>query len=65
MNPKAMVPRGAGNVRVLPDGHSDGEVRTLDAGKTHVSLPMKSGIVDPGWAKGRLVFRKGRSTGTV
>lgn len=65
MNPKAIVPRGAGNVRVLPEGHNEGEVRTLNAGKAQVSLPMKSGIVDPGWAKGRLIFRKGRSTGTI
>lgn len=66
MNPKAIVPRGAGNVRVLPGGHSDEEeVDTINAGKAHVSLPMKSGIVDPGWAKGRLIFRKGRPTGTV
>jgi len=66
MNPKAIVPRGAGNVRVLPEGHSEEEeVDTLNAGKAHVSLPMKGGIVDPGWAKGRLIFRKGRPTGTV
>jgi len=66
MNPKAIVPRGAGNVRVLPEGHSEEEeVDILNAGKAHVSLPMKSGIVDPGWAKGRLVFRKGRPTGPV
>eukprot|EP00534_Pseudo-nitzschia_fraudulenta_P003894 CAMPEP_0201117696 /NCGR_PEP_ID=MMETSP0850-20130426/1696_1 /ASSEMBLY_ACC=CAM_ASM_000622 /TAXON_ID=183588 /ORGANISM="Pseudo-nitzschia fraudulenta, Strain WWA7" /LENGTH=203 /DNA_ID=CAMNT_0047382215 /DNA_START=211 /DNA_END=822 /DNA_ORIENTATION=- len=66
MNPKAIVPRGAGTVRLLPEGHSeDDEVDTLNAGKATVSLPMKSGIVDPGWAKGRLVFRKGRPTGAV
>jgi hypothetical protein len=66
MNPKAIVPRGAGTVRVMPDGHSEEEeVYTLDAGKAHVSLPMKSGIVDPGWAKGRLAFRKGRPTGSI
>ena len=66
MNPKAIVPRGSGSVRVLPEGHSDEEEDyTLNAGKAHVSLPMKSGIVDPAWAKGRLVFRKGRPTGAV
>lgn len=66
MNPKAIVPRGAGSVRVLPEGHGDEEeVHSLNAGKAHVSLPMKSGIVDPGWAKGRLIFRKGRPAGTV
>jgi len=65
MNPKAIVPRGAGTVRVLPEGHSEEEVDTLIAGKAQVSMPMKSGIVDPGWAKGRLVFRKGRPTGPI
>lgn len=66
MNPKAIVPRGAGSVRVLPEGHSDEEeVDTLNVGKAHISLPMKSGIVDPGWAKGRPVFRKGRPTGSL
>lgn len=66
MNPKAIVPRGAGSVLVLPEGRSDEEeVLTLNAGKAHVSLPMKSGIVDPAWAKGRLIFRKGRPTGPV
>jgi len=66
MNPKAMVPRGAGNVRVLPEGHSDDvKVETLNAGKAYVSQPMRNGIVDPGWAKGRLIFRKGRPAGTV
>lgn len=66
MNPKAMVPRGAGTVRILPEGHGDGEeVNTLTVGKAFVTMPMRCGIVDPGWAKGRLVFRKGRSTGLV
>ncbi|VEU42914.1 unnamed protein product [Pseudo-nitzschia multistriata] len=66
MNPKAMIPRGAGTVRVLPEGHSDDvDVVALNAGKAFVSQPMKSGIVDPGWAKGRLIFRKGRPTGSV
>ncbi|OEU18975.1 hypothetical protein FRACYDRAFT_237263 [Fragilariopsis cylindrus CCMP1102] len=66
MNPKAIVPRGAGTVRILPDGHGDGEdVNTLTIGKAFVTQPMRSGIVDPGWAKGRLVFRKGRPTGVV
>jgi hypothetical protein len=66
MNAKAIIPRGAGTVRVLPDGHSVGETApTLQAGKVYVSLPMRAGLVDPSWAKGRAVFRKGRPTGTV
>jgi len=66
MNPKAIVPRGSGTVRILPEGHGNSDdVKTLSIGKAFVTLPMRSGIVDPGWARGRLVFRKGRSTGLV
>lgn len=66
MNAKAIIPRGTGTVRVLPDGHGMGEkASTLEAGKAYVSLPMRAGLVDPSWARGRSVFRKGRFTGTV
>jgi len=64
MNPKSVVPRGAAAVRVLPEGRGEDEqVNTMNLGKAFVSLPMRSGIVDPGWAKGRLAFRKGRPIG--
>lgn len=66
MNPKAIVPRGAVNVRVLPEGHRSEDVYpVLDVGKAHVSLPMRAGLVDVGWAKGRSVFRKGRVNGII
>lgn len=66
MNAKAIVPRGAGRVRVLPKGHGPNDKdESLTLGKTHVSIPMRAGIVDPSWAKGRAVFRKGRPTGVV
>lgn len=66
MNAKAIVPRGAGLVRVLPNGHgSNSRDESIYLGKAHVSLPMKAGIVDPTWAKGRAVFRNGRSTGML
>jgi hypothetical protein len=66
MNAKSIVPRGAGLVRVLPNGHSpQSKEESIHLGKAHVSLPMKAGIVDPSWAKGRAVFRKGRSTGML
>lgn len=66
MNAKAIVPRGAGSVKILPRGHTtQGKDETLFVGKAHVSLPMKAGLVDPGWAKGRAVFRRGRSSGMV
>jgi len=66
MNAKSIVPRGAGLVRILPKGNSQqSNEESIQLGKAHGSLPMKAGIVDPSWAKGRTVFRKGRSTGMV
>lgn len=66
LNAKAIVPRGAGQVRVLPNGHSPmSKDEAVIVGKAHVSLPMRSGIIDPSWAKGRSVFRRGRPVGFV
>jgi hypothetical protein len=67
MNQKAVVPRGGGSVRILPNGHGEGEESATIGvrGKAFVCIPMKSGLVDPGWAKGRTVFRRGRSVGPV
>ena len=65
MNGKAIVPRGAGSVKVLPIGHIEGSTPKLEVGRAHVSLPMKAGLVDPSWARGREIFRKGRPTGMV
>jgi hypothetical protein len=67
MNAKAIVPRGAGIVKVLPVGRdANGDTpTTFIVGKGHVSLPMRAGIVDAGWARGRAIFRKGRPTGVV
>jgi hypothetical protein len=66
MNGKAIVPRGAGSVKVLPIGHvSGGDAPVMKVGRAHVTLPMKNGIVDPSWARGRTIFRKGRPTGFV
>lgn len=63
MNPKAMIPRGAGKIKVYPLGHEKGEC--IEAGTCNVGLPMKPGIIDPSWARGRAVFRKGRSAGVI
>lgn len=66
MNAKAIIPRGAVNVRVLPEGHGAGDVDPiLDAGNARVSLPMRAGLVDASWAKGRSIFRKGRINGVI
>ncbi|KAG7363760.1 hypothetical protein IV203_027121 [Nitzschia inconspicua] len=67
MNKKAVVPRGGGSVRILPHGHGDGgeSSTTIEVGKAYVTIPMRNGLVDPGWAKGRMAFRRGRSVGTI
>lgn len=64
MNARSILPRGPAEVKILPEGRDTGvEVSPEDgtAGLSFLSLPMRSGIVDPGWARGRAVFRKGRS----
>mmetsp|Transcript_54240 Transcript_54240/g.131605 ORF Transcript_54240/g.131605 Transcript_54240/m.131605 type:complete len:239 (+) Transcript_54240:78-794(+) len=67
MNPKSMVPRGSGSVKVLPDGHRDGaEAETLTLpSKAYVGIPQGAGLIDRAWARGNTVFRRGRPTGPV
>lgn len=66
MNAKAIIPRGAVNVRVLPEGHQKDDANVpLHVGKAHVCLPMRAGLVDSSWARGRSIFRKGRLNGSV
>ena len=62
MNPKAIVPRGAGKIRIFPDGR-DGA--PIEAGTGNIGLRMRAGLVDPAWAKGKAIFRKGRPTGLI
>ena len=62
LNAKSMVPRCTGSVRVYPEGRS---VPAIEAGTCNAGISMKPGIVDPSWAKGRPIFRKGRSTGLM
>ena len=63
MNPKAIIPRGAGRVKVYPKGRDNSD--PIEAGTANVGLAMRAGLVDPSWAKGRMVFRKGRSAGVI
>lgn len=66
MNPKALIPRGVGKVRVYPNGRTSGVDDSIVAGIGHVGVSMRAGLVDPSWAKGhRPAFRKGRSVGTI
>lgn len=62
MNPKAIIPRGAGKIRIYPEGRGS---ESVEAGPGNIGLSMRAGLVDPSWAKGRIVFRKGRSAGVV
>jgi len=62
MNPKAIIPRGAGKIRIYPEGR---ECKPVEAGSGNIGLSMRSGLVDPSWAKGRPVFRKGRPAGVL
>lgn len=62
LNAKSMVPRSSGSVRVYPEGRS---APPIVAGTCNAGVTMKPGLVDPSWAKGRTVFRKGRSTGLM
>lgn len=67
MNAKAIIPRGAVNVRVLPKGRisDDSGPQHVELGKGHVHLPMRAGLVDASWARGRSIFRKGRINGVI
>ena len=79
MNPKALVPRSAGRIFIYPTGRTPttsssrpSGMRTnmkydkIEVGKAYISAaPMKPGIVDPSWAKGRPIFRKGRNSGLM
>jgi hypothetical protein len=62
MNSKAMVPRGAGRVKVFSAGR---DAPAVPAGKCNVGVSMRAGLVDPSWAKGRAIFRKGRPAGII
>lgn len=64
MNPKALVPRGPGRVSVFPAGRNS--VKEENVGEAVIgTVSMKSGLIDPGWAKGRPVFRSGRKSGLM
>ena len=68
INPKTVIPRTAAQVHVWPEGRRLGEenVACVEVGECHVSAtPLRVGMIDPSWAKGRLVFRRGRKSGLV
>lgn len=59
---EASVSKTIGLVKIHPKGL---EAKGFNLGKTHVCTPMRAGIVDPSWAKGRTIYRQGRSVGYV
>ena len=63
MNPKAMVPRGGGTIKVYPTRETG--TPPIIAGNGPVGLRMKAGIVDPSWSRGRNILRIGKTTGFV
>lgn len=63
MNPKAMVPRGGGTIKVYP-AREKGATPVI-AGTGPVGLRMKAGIVDPGWSRGKTILRCGKPTGFI
>ena len=63
MNPKAMVPRGGGTIKVYPAREKG--VAPIVAGTAPVGLRMKPGLIDPSWARGRNILRIGRSAGFI
>ena len=63
MNPKAMVPRGDGVVKIYPARDQEG--RAVVAGRAPVGLRMKAGLVDPSWSRGRNILRIGKSVGFI
>ena len=67
MNPKAVVTRGDGIVQMYParDVKDAAKSDCVDVGTGKIGLKMKAGIVDPSWARGRSILRKGRSAGYV
>jgi len=67
LNPKAMIPRGSGKVRVYPEGRNEDSASLCieDVGTCNIGLPMKAGLVDPTWPRGRPFFAKGRSPGVI
>jgi len=64
MNPKAIVTRGDGGVKVFPARDKDA-TSCVEVGTGKVGMRMKPGIVDPSWARGRTILRKGRSAGYI
>ena len=65
MIPKAVLPRGDAAVQVLYSDAKDSTEPLAPPTAAKLGLRMKPGLVDPGWARGRTILRKGRSAGVI
>lgn len=70
-SPKSKVSQANGIVTVYPNGRkrkqSGGSTsdEAIEIGRTALHLNSGSSLVDPGWAKGRMNFKKGRNVGQL
>mmetsp|Transcript_3708 Transcript_3708/g.5449 ORF Transcript_3708/g.5449 Transcript_3708/m.5449 type:complete len:246 (+) Transcript_3708:71-808(+) len=64
LNPEAVIVRGPAQVKLYPDGNRI-TGKGIKVGTAKIGFPMRPGLVDPAWAKGRQFFRRGRSVGQV
>ncbi len=67
-SPKSRVSQSNGVVSVFPNGRKRKEGETsecIEVGTTSLHLNSGSPLVDPGWARGRKYFWKGRHVGQV
>jgi hypothetical protein len=61
-NREASVAKSVALVKIHPKGM---DAKGFNLGKTTICQPMRAGIVDPSWCKGKQIFRQGRSVGQV
>jgi hypothetical protein len=61
-NREASIVKSMALVKIHPKGI---DAKGFVVGKTTIGHPMKAGIIDPSWCKGKIIFRTGRSVGQV
>lgn len=61
-NREASIAKSMAIIKIHPKGM---DAKGFSLGKTTICHPMRAGIVDPAWCKGKTIFRQGRSVGHV
>jgi hypothetical protein len=61
-NRESSVAKSVALIKIHPKGM---DAKGFSLGKTTICQPMRAGIVDPSWCKGKTIFRQGRSVGQV